>query len=113
MFLQNYGVSTLFATKIFKTYGDQAIRIVSENPYRLAQDIYGIGFFSADRIALAMGFERTGVPRIEAGIQHVLSASREAGHCFLTGTQIFKSTVELLQETMDSYKETLALDCTY
>lgn len=100
IFLQNYGVSTLFATKIFKTYGDQAIKIVSENPYRLAHDIYGIGFFSADRIALAMGFERAGNPRIEAGIKHVLAASREAGHCFLTGGQIFKNTNELLQESI-------------
>ena len=60
IFLQKYGISTLFATKIFKTYGDKAISLVLENPYRLAQDIYGIGFFSADKIALSMGFERRG-----------------------------------------------------
>lgn len=106
IFLQGYGISTLFATKIFKTYGDQAIKIVSENPYRLAHDIYGIGFFSADRIALAMGFERTGVPRIEAGIKHVLASSREAGHCFLTESQIVKATPELLREPIESDKIT-------
>lgn len=106
MFLQGYGISTLFATKIFKTYGDQAIKIVSENPYRLAHDIYGIGFFSADKIALAMGFERTGEPRIEAGIKHVLAASREAGHCYLTDEQIFKGTVELLQEAIPEDRTT-------
>ncbi len=98
IFLQGYGISTLFSTKIYKTYGDKAIQIVSANPYRLAHDIYGIGFFSADKIALAMGFERTGEPRIESGIKHVLAASREEGHCFLTDRQISANTLELLRE---------------
>ena len=100
MFLQGYGISTLFATKIFKTYGDRAIDIVSKNPYRLAHDIYGIGFFSADRIATAMGFERDGVPRLEAGIKHVLAASRDAGHCFLTDEQIIRAIPDLLREAI-------------
>lgn len=102
IFLQGYGISTLFATKIYKTYGDKAIQIVSANPYRLAHDIYGIGFFSADKIALAMGFERAGEPRIEAGIKHVLSASREEGHCFLTDQQIVADSLELLREKIDT-----------
>jgi len=101
IFLQGYGISTLFATKIYKTYGDKAIQIVSANPYRLAHDIYGIGFFSADKIALAMGFEKTGEPRMEAGIKHVLSASREEGHCFLTDQQIIGKTLELLREKIE------------
>ncbi len=101
IFLQGYGISTLFATKIYKTYGDKAIAIVSANPYRLAHDIYGIGFFSADKIALAMGFERAGVPRIEAGIKHVLSSSREQGHCFLTDRQIIADSLELLREKIE------------
>jgi exodeoxyribonuclease V alpha subunit len=101
IFLQGYGISTLFATKIYKTYGDKAIEIVSQNPYRLAHDIYGIGFFSADKIALAMAFARTGEPRIEAGIKHVLAASREEGHCFLTESQIVAGTLELLQEKIE------------
>lgn len=104
IFLQGYGISTLFATKIYKTYGDKAIQTVSANPYRLAHDIYGIGFFSADKIALAMGFERTGVPRIEAGIKHVLSASREEGHCFLTDQQIIANAIELLREKIEPEK---------
>lgn len=104
IFLQGYGISTLFATKIYKTYGDKAIQTVSANPYRLAHDIYGIGFFSADKIALAMGFERTGVPRIEAGIKHVLSASREEGHCFLTDQQIIAHSIELLREKIEPEK---------
>lgn len=101
IFLQGYGISTLFATKIYKTYGDKSIQMVSENPYRLAHDIYGIGFFSADKIALAMGFEKTGKLRIEAGIKHVLSASRDEGHCFLTEEQIIGGTLELLREKIE------------
>lgn len=97
IFLQGYGISTLYAVKIFKAYGNDAIGKVSENPYQLARDIYGIGFFSADRIALNMGFEKDGVPRIEAGIKHVLSASREQGHCYLLESQIVQNTRELLQ----------------
>jgi exodeoxyribonuclease V alpha subunit len=109
MFLQGYGISTLFATKIFKTYGPEAIAIVSENPYRLAHDIYGIGFFSADKIALAMGFLRDGEPRIKAGIKHVLAASRDEGHCFLTERQIIANTLELLQEKIDPERLTQVL----
>lgn len=96
IFLQGYGISTLFAVKIYKNYGDKAIEVVSENPYRLARDIYGIGFFSADKIALAMGFEKNGIPRIEAGIKHVLSNAREEGHCYLTYEQIQNQIIELL-----------------
>ncbi len=97
IFLQGYGISTLFAVKIFKTYGNNAISKVSSNPYQLARDIYGIGFFSADKIALNMGFEKDGVPRIEAGIKHVLAAARDNGHCYLLESQIIKNTQELLE----------------
>jgi exodeoxyribonuclease V alpha subunit len=101
LFLQGYGISTLFAVKIYKTYGNNAISIVSKNPYQLAKDIYGIGFFSADKIALNMGFERDGEPRVEAGIRHVLAASRDEGHCYLTKAQIFENTSELLDLSDD------------
>jgi len=97
LFLQGHGISTLFAVKIYKAYGNKAIKIVSENPYKLAKDIYGIGFFSADKIALSMGFERDSAVRIEAGIKHVLAASREDGHCYLTEVQILENTVQLLE----------------
>ncbi|NTU72726.1 AAA family ATPase [Candidatus Roizmanbacteria bacterium] len=97
IFLQGYGISTLYAVKIFKTYGNDAISKVSGNPYQLARDIYGIGFFSADKIALNMGFEKNGVPRIQAGIKHVLAASRDNGHCYLLEAQIIKNTQELLE----------------
>ncbi len=97
IFLQGYGISTLYAVKIFKIYGNDAISKVSGNPYQLARDIYGIGFFSADKIALNMGFEKDGIPRIEAGIKHVLAAARDNGHCYLLESQIIKNAHDLLE----------------
>lgn len=101
IFLQTHGVSTLFAVKIFKRYGPSSIQVVSDNPYQLAQDIYGVGFFSADRIALALGFKIDGEKRILAGIRHVLASSREEGHCYLTRNQIIENTKELLELQVD------------
>lgn len=97
MFLQSHGISTLFAVRIYKEYGDDAIRYVTEDPYRLASDFYGIGFFSADKVALSIGLERDSYQRIVAGIRHVLQASREFGHCYLMESQI-KAQVESLLE---------------
>ena len=97
MFLQQYDVSTLFAVKIFKTYGSKAISIVSKNPYRLAEDIYGIGFFSADKIALKMGLSEESPERIGAAIFHVLSSSRDDGHCYLNEPQIAERVKVLLK----------------
>ncbi|MDR3631541.1 MAG: AAA family ATPase, partial [Desulfocapsaceae bacterium] len=109
IFLQGWGISTLYAVKIFKTYGNDAIARVSANPYQLARDIYGIGFFSADRIALAMGFEKDGIPRLEAGIKHVLAASRDQGHCYLLESQIIAGCRELLEAgTPDQFRSVLA-----
>jgi exodeoxyribonuclease V alpha subunit len=97
LFLQEYGVSTLFAVKIFKTYGNDAIKILKDNPYQLSKDIYGIGFFSADKIALSMGIEKDSPRRIQAAISHVLAASREQGHCYLELEQIQKDVETLLE----------------
>lgn len=97
MFLQSHGISTLFAVRIYKQYGDESIALVSENPYRLAKDFYGIGFFSADRIALSIGFSETSPLRIRAAVRHVLSAGREQGHCYLLYEQIHQQVGELLQ----------------
>lgn len=96
LFLQEYGVSTLFAVKIFKTYGNEAIKIVQDNPYQLSKDIYGIGFFSADKIALSMGLEKDSPKRLRAAISHVLAASREQGHCYLELEQILTDVKTLL-----------------
>ena len=97
MFLQTHNISTLFAVKIFKLYGQKAIQIVSENPYKLAEDIYGIGFFSADKVALSLGFEPKSEVRIKAAISQVLAESRESGHCYLTLEQIQQNTCKLLE----------------
>lgn len=96
IFLQSHGISTLFAVRIYKQYGDDSIRVVSENPYRLAVDLYGIGFFTADRVALSIGFAEDSPLRITAAIRHVLSASREQGHCYLRFEQIVAEVCELL-----------------
>lgn len=96
IFLQSHGISTLFAVRIFKQYGDHSIAIVRENPYRLAQDFYGIGFFTADRVALSLGFAPDSELRVRAAIRHVLSAAREQGHCYLSCDQIAGQVEELL-----------------
>ena len=96
MFLQGHGISTLFAVRIYKEYGDKAIAMVTEDPYRLANDIYGIGFFSADKVALSIGLAENSQPRMLAAIKQVLAASREQGHCYLTEPQINTGIIELI-----------------
>lgn len=102
LFLQSYGVSTLFAVKIYKQYGNNAIAIVEKNPYQLSKDIYGIGFFSADKIALSLGLEKDSPQRIRAAVSHVLAASREEGHCYLELEEIKKEVKILLKENFDA-----------
>jgi exodeoxyribonuclease V alpha subunit len=97
MFLQSHGISTLFAVRIYKEYGDNAIPYVTQDPYRLANDFYGIGFFSADRVALSIGWATDSIGRITAAIKHVLAASRDFGHCYLTESQIRVQVNDLLE----------------
>ncbi|MBU8911534.1 MAG: ATP-dependent RecD-like DNA helicase [Desulfobacterales bacterium] len=80
LFLQSHGVSTAYAAKIFKTYGQDSIHIVKENPYRLARDIFGIGFIIADSIAEKLGMEKHAPQRIEAGLEYVLHQLSDDGH---------------------------------
>lgn len=96
MFLQSHGISTLFAVRIYKEYGEEAIRIVSDDPYRLASDFYGIGFFSADKVARSLGLAPDSEQRLTAAIRHVLAAGREQGHCYLLSTQITAEVAALL-----------------
>jgi len=96
MFLQEQEISTLFAVRIYKTYGDNSIAKVKANPYCLSDDIYGIGFFSADKVALAMGIAEESPIRIRAAIKHVLSASRDKGHCYLRADQIHEGVSDLI-----------------
>ncbi len=114
MFLQGHGISTLFAVRIYKTYGDEAIQQVTKDPYALARDFYGIGFFSADKVALSLGVDVRSPLRIMAAIRHVLSASRDAGHCYLTQSQIEGSVSELLElsfpEGLSPYLQQMAAE---
>ncbi|HHB76712.1 MAG TPA: recombinase RecD, partial [Desulfobulbus sp.] len=110
MFLQTHGISTLFAVRIYKEYGDNAIALVNENPYRLAADFYGIGFFSADKIALSLGLAENSPLRVRAAVRHVLSAGREQGHCYLRADQIKTGVTDLLHFDSDSIIDELLED---
>ncbi len=83
VFLQGYGVSPALAARIYKRYGAQAVARVRENPYRLAFDVWGIGFLSADRLAMSLGIGKDNDVRIEAGVRHVLEESGGQGHVYL------------------------------
>ncbi len=96
VFLQGYDVSTAHATKIYKTYGNESIRTVQENPYRLADDIWGIGFRTADRIAEKLGFGHEKYVRLRSGILYTLNRLSEGGHCFATRDLLLKTGTELL-----------------
>ncbi|WP_206818371.1 helix-hairpin-helix domain-containing protein [Chroococcus sp. FPU101] len=80
VFLQGHGVSTLYAVKIFKQYGERAIAVVTDNPYQLAEDIFGIGFITADKIAQNLGVSPWSKFRYQSGLIHVLGAAAEEGH---------------------------------
>lgn len=82
IFLQTHGVSSAYATKIFREYGNRSIKVVQENPYRLATDIFGIGFLTADRIAEKLGFAKDSQLRTEAGIIYVLHQLSDEGHVY-------------------------------
>ena len=96
LFLQEHDVSTSHATKIFKTYGNESIQVVQENPYRLAEDIWGIGFKTADTIAEKMGFGREKYARLRSGILYTLNRLSENGHCYATRDMLLKAGTELL-----------------
>lgn len=96
LFLQSHDVSTSHATKIYKTYGNDSIKIVEENPYRLADDIWGIGFKTADTIAERMGFDHEKYVRLRSGILYTLNKLSEEGHCYATREMLLKTGAELL-----------------
>ncbi|MFE8032854.1 ATP-dependent RecD-like DNA helicase [Thiohalocapsa marina] len=96
VFLQSHGVGTARAVRIYKTYGDAAILTVSENPYRLAQDIWGIGFKTADTIAQSLGIPRNSLLRARAGVRHALQVHAEQGHCAAAPEQLLGMATKLL-----------------
>ncbi|MFI5826385.1 ATP-dependent RecD-like DNA helicase [Streptomyces sp. NPDC051578] len=97
VFLQGVGVSTSIAVRIYKKYGDASISVVRNQPYRLAADVWGIGFLTADRIAQAVGIPHDSPERVKAGLQYALSQSTDQGHCFLPEERLIADGVKLLQ----------------
>ncbi len=97
IFLQGHGVSSAYATKIFKRYGQNAISVLKRNPYTLATDIYGIGFQTADRIAQRLGFEKSAPVRAEAGILYVLAQLSEDGHVYYPYERLIEKCREILE----------------
>ena len=100
-FLQSHGVSSGYATKIFKQYGNRSIEVVKENPYRLATDIFGIGFVTADNIAEKLGFSRDSELRAEAGILYVLHQVSDEGHVYYPYDPLINKCREILQVESD------------
>jgi exodeoxyribonuclease V alpha subunit len=96
VFLQGVGVSTSLGVRIYKTYGDDAIEMVRREPYRLAADVWGIGFKTADQIARSLGIPHDSPQRVKAGLQFALSQATEDGHCYLPQTGLVTKATELL-----------------
>ncbi len=97
IFLQEHDVSTAHAARIYKTYGNDSISIIEENPYRLADDIWGIGFQTADQIAKKMGMENDRYTRLRSGLMYSLNKLSEDGHCFAMRDQLINKAMELLE----------------
>jgi exodeoxyribonuclease V alpha subunit len=122
IFLQSHGVSTALAIKIYKKYGDDSLQIVQQTPYRLVQDIYGIGFKTADKIAQALGLAHDDPGRIEAGIAYTLNRMAEEGHVYVpqqelepeaseilgVGTETVSAVIEALETEAFIKRETIA-----
>ncbi len=106
MFLQSHNISPNYAVKIYKQYGKNTISVIRENPYKLAEDIYGIGFKLADKIAFSIGIERQSSFRIDAGLKYLLIEGAARGHSYLPQNVLIKSAVELLGTS----EEILALE---
>jgi exodeoxyribonuclease V alpha subunit len=110
LFLHTNGVGTSRAVRIYKTYGTDAVRVISENPYRLARDIRGIGFRTADQIAAKVGIEKTALVRIRAGISYALAEAMNEGHCGLPVEELTVLTGKLLEVSDDLIATALALE---
>jgi len=97
IFLQGVGVSTSLAVRIYKKYGDASVSVVSHEPYRLAADVWGIGFKTADTIAVAVGIARDSPERIKAGLAYTLSEAADDGHCYLPAPNLIADAAKILE----------------
>ena len=109
IFLQSHNVSTSHAAKIYKTYQNESIPIVTENPYRLADDIYGIGFVTADTIAQKLGIDKDAPHRVQAGIKYVLSQKADNGHVFQHHSELIEACQSILEQEPDSIEKNILL----
>jgi exodeoxyribonuclease V alpha subunit len=110
IFLHSHGVGTARAVRIFKTYGADAIQVMSENPYRLARDIRGIGFRTADAIAMRLGIEKTAMIRARAGISYALTEAMSEGHCGLPTAELIPFAEKLLEVDTSLLRTALDLE---
>ena len=110
VFLHSHGVGTARAVRIFKTYGSDAIQVMTENPYRLARDIRGIGFKTADAIAMKLGIEKTALVRVRAGISYALTEAMDEGHCGLPTEELIPLAEKLLEVPQDLVRTALDLE---
>ena len=107
MFLQEHGVSTSLAIRIYKEYGDDAVRVLKENPYMLADDIFGVGFKTADSVARKLGMPADDPRRYRAGIQYVLQESSNDGHVYLPRQLLLQTAGELLEADFRALEDAL------
>jgi exodeoxyribonuclease V alpha subunit len=112
IFLHSHGVGTARAVRIFKTYGADAIEVMTENPYRLARDIRGIGFKTADAIAMKLGIEKTAMVRVRAGISYALTKAMDEGHCGLPTDELVPLAEKLLEVPAELVRTALDLELT-
>ena len=110
VFLHEHAVGTARAVRIFKTYGTDAVQVMSENPYRLARDIRGIGFRTADLIAEKLGIEKTAMIRVRAGISYALTEAMSDGHCGLPTSELTALAVKLLEVPQELVATALQLE---
>src|ERR1700758_3532103 len=110
VFLHSHGVGTARAVRIYKTYGADAVQVMSENPYRLARDIRGIGFKTADAIAMKLGVDKTAMIRVRAGISYALTEAMDDGHCGLPTNELVPLAEKLLEIPQDLIRTALDLE---
>ena len=110
VFLHSHGVGTARSVRIYKTYGADSLQVMTENPYRLARDIRGIGFKTADAIAIRLGIEKTAMIRIRAGISYALTEAMDDGHCGLPTDKLTPLAVELLEAPGELIQTALELE---
>ncbi|HEY7835307.1 MAG TPA: ATP-dependent RecD-like DNA helicase [Ktedonobacterales bacterium] len=111
MFLQGHGVSPALGAKIYRQYGDQSLKVIQENPYKLEHDVNGIGFKTADALAVELGLPHDSLPRLMTGIKHTLSAEASNGHCYLPWPELQVRAAALLEVAPEQLPPALEALC--